>query len=45
MLREGYFGDEIHAKYSINYLITVNITLSFLGLSLIPKIKNLIILE
>jgi ABC-type polysaccharide/polyol phosphate export permease len=45
MLREGFFGANINAKYSIGYLISFNFILSFLGLTLTSKIKRLIIFE
>lgn len=40
MLREGYFGPSIHAKYSISYLIEVNLILTLIGLILVRNIRR-----
>jgi ABC-type polysaccharide/polyol phosphate export permease len=38
LLREGYFGVEAKAMYSIQYLVEVNTALTLLGLLLVRKI-------
>lgn len=43
MLREGFFGDKINAKYSIFYMIKVNIFTTFIGLLLIRNIRRKLI--
>jgi capsular polysaccharide transport system permease protein len=40
MLREGYFGTEIKAMYSVQYLVEVNAALTLLGLLLVRKIRR-----
>jgi capsular polysaccharide transport system permease protein len=42
MLREGYFGAGINAKYSISYLITCNIVLTGAALLLLQRVKKII---
>ena len=42
MLREGYFGRSIQAKYSISYLLICNITLTAVALLLISKVKKML---
>jgi ABC-type polysaccharide/polyol phosphate export permease len=42
MLREGYFGAGINAKYSISYLITCNIVLTGTALLLLQRVKKII---
>ena len=42
MLREGYFGVGINAKYSISYLVTCNIFLSGAALLLLQRVKKII---
>lgn len=41
-LREGYFGTSIKAIYSIHYLISVNLALTLIGLSLARKIRRVL---
>lgn len=43
MLREGYFGQSIHARYSVSFLIVVNLVLTLLGLILIRNIRRKLI--
>ena len=43
MLREGYFGVGIAARYSIAYLLEVNLILTFFGLILIRNIRRQLI--
>lgn len=33
LLREGYYGINVHAKYDLMYLISVNLTLTFIALA------------
>ena len=40
MLREGYFGPEARAVYSVQYVVVVNSTLTLLGLLLVRKIRR-----
>jgi ABC-type polysaccharide/polyol phosphate export permease len=42
MLREGYFGVGINAKYSISYLVTCNIVLTGVALLLLQRVKKII---
>lgn len=42
LLREGYFGAGIDAKYSISYLITCNIVLTGAALLLLQRVKKII---
>jgi ABC-type polysaccharide/polyol phosphate export permease len=42
MLREGYFGEQIQAIYSISYLIACNIVLSAIALMATQRIKKTI---
>lgn len=42
MLREGYFGVGINAKYSISYLVTCNIFLTGAALLLLQHVKKII---
>jgi ABC-type polysaccharide/polyol phosphate export permease len=41
-LREAYFGTSIKAMYSVNYLITINLILTLIGLSLARKIRRVL---
>jgi capsular polysaccharide transport system permease protein len=41
-LREAYFGTSIKAMYSVNYLITINLLLTLIGLSLARKIRRVL---
>jgi len=41
MLREGFFGQIVKARYSISYLVTFNIFCFCLGLFLMSRIKKL----
>ena len=43
LLREGFFGTNSGAQYSISYLIEVNLPLTLLGLILLRKIKRQLI--
>jgi ABC-type polysaccharide/polyol phosphate export permease len=43
MLREGYFGMSIHAEYSVNYVLVVNLFLTLAGLILIRNIRRQLI--
>jgi capsular polysaccharide transport system permease protein len=43
LLREGYFGVNSGAQYSISYLINVNLPLTLVGLLLLRKIKRQLI--
>ena len=43
MLREGYFGAGIDARYSVAYLFQVNLVLTLLGLILIRNIRRKLI--
>jgi capsular polysaccharide transport system permease protein len=43
LLREGFFGTNSGAKYSISYLIYVNLPLTLIGLILLRKIKRQLI--
>lgn len=45
MLREGYFGVGVNARYSVSFLITVNLILTLLGLILIRNIRRKLIDE
>ena len=40
MLREGYFGESIAARYSVSYLFEVNLVVTLLGLILIRNIRR-----
>jgi len=40
MLREGYFGESIAARYSISYLFAVNLVVMLIGLILIRNIRR-----
>jgi ABC-type polysaccharide/polyol phosphate export permease len=40
LIREGFFGLTIKAKYSLSYLITCNIVLTFVALLLIKQVKK-----
>lgn len=42
MLREGYFGVGINAKYSISYLVACNIVLTGAALLLLQRVKKII---
>ena len=42
MLREGYFGSGINAKYSISYLLTCNLVLTGTALLLLQRVKKII---
>lgn len=42
MLREGYFGSGINAKYSISYLLTCNLVLTGAALLLLQRVKKII---
>jgi ABC-type polysaccharide/polyol phosphate export permease len=37
-LREGWFGSVMHAHYSIGYVVTFNLVLTFVGLSLVRQV-------
>jgi capsular polysaccharide transport system permease protein len=37
-MREGWFGSVMHGHYDIPYLITFNLALSFVGLSLVRQV-------
>jgi ABC-type polysaccharide/polyol phosphate export permease len=39
-LRESYFGPSIKAMYSIAYLVSINLVLTFIGLTLSRKIRR-----
>lgn len=41
-LREAYFGTSIKAMYSISYLVSINLVLTFVGLSLSRKIRRVL---
>jgi len=43
MLREGYFGAGLNAKYSVSFLITINLALTLLGLILVRSIRRKLI--
>lgn len=43
MLREGYFGLNINAIYSIKYLIEINLILNLIGLILVRNIRRQLI--
>lgn len=43
LLREGFFGTNSGAQYSISYLVEVNLPLTLLGLILLRKIKRQLI--
>jgi ABC-type polysaccharide/polyol phosphate export permease len=45
MLREAYFGSAVKAHYSIKYLVTCNIFLTFFSLLLLNRIKKSLTLE
>jgi capsular polysaccharide transport system permease protein len=40
LLREGYFGNQVQAMYSIAYLIFINLLITLMGLVLIRKIRG-----
>lgn len=42
MLREGYFGSGINAKYSISYLLVCNLVLTGTALLLLQRVKKII---
>ena len=42
MLREGYFGSGINAKYSISYLLMCNLVLTGTALLLLQRVKKII---
>lgn len=42
MLREGYFGSGINAKYSIGYLLVCNLVLTGTALLLLQRVKKII---
>lgn len=41
-LRESYFGPSIKAMYSISYLVSINLVLTFVGLTLSRKIRRVL---
>jgi len=41
-LRESYFGPSIKAMYSITYLVSINLVLTFIGLILSRKIRRVL---
>lgn len=41
-LRESYFGTSIKAMYSIPYLVSINLILTFIGLTLSRKIRRVL---
>jgi ABC-type polysaccharide/polyol phosphate export permease len=41
-LRESYFGPSIKAMYSITYLVSINLVLTFIGLTLSRKIRRVL---
>jgi capsular polysaccharide transport system permease protein len=41
-LRESYFGPSIKAMYSITYLVSINLVLTFVGLTLSRKIRRVL---
>jgi ABC-type polysaccharide/polyol phosphate export permease len=43
LLREGYFGTGINAKYSVSYMLTVNMSLTLAGLILVRHIRRKLI--
>jgi ABC-type polysaccharide/polyol phosphate export permease len=43
LLREGYFGTGINAKYSVSYMLTVNLSLTLVGLILVRLIRRKLI--
>ena len=43
MLREGYFGPSIHAMYSVQFLLVVNMSMTLIGLILIRNIRRKLI--
>jgi ABC-type polysaccharide/polyol phosphate export permease len=43
LLREGYFGMSIKAKYSISYVVIVNLCVTLVGLILVRSIKRKLI--
>jgi len=45
ILREGYFGASIDAKYSIPYLLTINLITLLIGLLLVKRIKKFVEVE
>jgi ABC-type polysaccharide/polyol phosphate export permease len=40
LFREGYFGNGIHAIYSVEYLVKVNTLLTLLGLLVVRKVRR-----
>lgn len=45
LLREGYFGSLIHAHYDMAYMATLNLCLTFLGLSQVRVVSRTVIPE
>ncbi len=42
MLREGYFGSSVNAKYSISYLLTCNLVFTGVALLLLQRVNKII---
>jgi ABC-type polysaccharide/polyol phosphate export permease len=37
-MREGWFGSMMHAHYDVPYVVTINLVLTFIGLSMVRQV-------